>query len=138
MPVNQDPRQDFNIQVVRRENFLRLFADFSSQILLTHGKPPEEGLNNAFAAKVQIAKSAISSMKTGSRSIGDLVAAQVESLMGQPKGWLSQKHGDSAQDLSAVESVELSDFLELAKKTFLNADSKKRKLIRNLLLEMSH
>lgn len=69
----------------RRRNALALFQDFAERALAA-GAPPK-GLEQAFAAQMEISPSMWSQLKR-SRPIGDKLARQFEHHAGQPPGWL--------------------------------------------------
>ncbi|MBN9698678.1 MAG: hypothetical protein J0L85_23070, partial [Zoogloea sp.] len=73
--------------VTRRHNVLALFQEHAEQALAA-GAPPK-GLEQAFAATLQISPSMWSQIKSA-RPIGDKLARQIESLTGRPAGWLDE------------------------------------------------
>jgi hypothetical protein len=75
-----------NITVARRQNALALFQAFAEKALA--GGSPPKGLEQAFAASLQISPSLWSQIKS-SRPIGDKLSRQIESLAGRPSGWLA-------------------------------------------------
>jgi hypothetical protein len=68
-----------NITVARRQNALALFQAFAAKAL-DEGSPPK-GLEQAFAATLQISPSLWSQIKSA-RPIGDKLARQIEHLAG--------------------------------------------------------
>jgi len=113
-----------NITVTRRLNALALFQDYAEKALAA-GMPPK-GLEQAFAAKVQISPSMWSQIKS-SRPIGDKLARQIEKLRSRPAGWL-----DEAREAAAPTSAEAA-FLELALATWRQSNSAGRKALREHL-----
>jgi hypothetical protein len=81
-----------NITVARRQNAVALFQDYAEKAL-AQGSPPK-GLEQAFAAALQISPSMWSQIKT-SRPIGDKLARQIEQLRGKPAGWLDDVRSDT-------------------------------------------
>ena len=77
----------------RRANALALFQAHAERALAA-GAPPK-GLEQAFAAALQISPSMWSQIKS-SRPIGDKLARQIERHCGRPKGWLDEAHATDA------------------------------------------
>jgi hypothetical protein len=75
----------------RRANALALFQSHAERALAA-GAPPK-GLEQAFAASLQISPSMWSQIKS-SRPIGDKLARQIERHCNKPKGWLDATHAD--------------------------------------------
>lgn len=82
-----------NITLTRRQNVLALFQDHVEQAVAA-GAPPK-GLEQAFAATLQISPSMWSQIKS-SRPIGDKLARQIEVLCGKPVNWLDEPRKSSA------------------------------------------
>jgi hypothetical protein len=81
------PKKIQNITLTRRENALALFQSYAAQ-MLSSGTPPK-GLEQAFAAMIQISPSMWSQIKS-SRPIGDKLARQIEKHCKMPSGWLDE------------------------------------------------
>ncbi len=113
-----------NITLTRRQNVLSLFQDYAEKALAS-GAPPK-GLEQSFAATLQISPSMWSQIKS-SRPIGDKLARQMESACSQPSGWLDELHKESAP--SAAEAA----FLELALAAWRATNSSGRKSLREHL-----
>ena len=113
-----------NITVTRRLNALALFQDYAEKALAA-GAPPK-GLEQAFAAKVQISPSMWSQIKS-SRPIGDKLAKQFENLCGRPAGWL-----DEARQAAAPTAAEAA-FLELALAAWRASNGAGRRALRKYL-----
>jgi hypothetical protein len=94
-----------NITLTRRQNVLALFQDHVEQAVAA-GAPPK-GLEQAFAATLQISPSMWSQIKS-SRPIGDKLARQIEALCSKPVNWLDEPRKSSAP--TPAENT----FLELA------------------------
>jgi hypothetical protein len=110
--------------VARRQNALALFQDYAEKALVA-GMPPK-GLEQAFAATLQISPSMWSQIKS-SRPIGDKLARQIEALCGKPVGWL-----DTAQLAAGQTAAEVA-FLELALFAYRATNSAGRKALREQL-----
>jgi len=108
-----------NPTVIRRRNALGLFQQFAESQMRA-GVPPK-GMEQAFAAQLQISPSMWSQIKA-SRPIGDKLARQIEVACKQPGGWLDEER--EPQGLSPAEQ----QFLDLALKAWraTNADGRKR------------
>lgn len=120
------------IQLVRRENFLALYADFLRRQQQLDPEASVSGLSKAFAEKVQIAGSSFSSIKSGARSIGDKVARQIEANLKLKQGALdSPLTGPST--LEPTGEGDVATFLAKAKKTYLKVSPEKRKLLLGLI-----
>lgn len=82
-----------NITLTRRKNALTLFQAYAEKAMA--GGMPPKGLEQSFAAAVQISPSMWSQIKA-SRPIGDKLARQLESLCGRPADWLDQARDDAS------------------------------------------
>lgn len=113
-----------NITVARRQNALALFQDYAEKAL-AKGAPPK-GLEQAFAATLQISPSMWSQIKS-SRPIGDKLARQIEAKTGRPAGWLDAQRKDASP--TPAETA----FLELALAAWRATNSAGRKALREHL-----
>ncbi len=82
-----------NITLTRRQNALALFQDYAERALAA-GAPPK-GLEQSFAATLQISPSMWSQIKA-SRPVGDKLARQIETLCGKGAGWLDEPRTSAA------------------------------------------
>ena len=82
-----------NITQVRRQNALALFQAYAEKALASNAAP--KGLEQAFAAELQISPSMWSQIKSA-RPIGDKLARQIEQLRGKPVGWLDEERAEPA------------------------------------------
>lgn len=92
-----------NITLNRRQNALQLFQEFAEHAMAA-GAPPK-GLEQAFAAKLQISPSMWSQIKS-SRPIGDKLARQIEAHCGKTEGWLNEARvteGPTAAELAFLD-----------------------------------
>ena len=105
-PVHTVP----NTTLIRRQNALALFQQFAASAF-TEGASPK-GLEQSFAAKVQISPSMWSQIKSA-RPVGDKLARQLETHCAKPAGWLDQVQGDSLVPDPAEER-----FVELARRAW--------------------
>ncbi len=110
-----------NITVARRQNALALFQDYAEKAL-AQGSPPK-GLEQAFAATLQISPSMWSQIKS-SRPIGDKLARQIEHLQGKPAGWL-----DEAREVATPSTAETA-LMDLALAAWRATNSAGRKALR--------
>ncbi len=110
-----------HITLIRRHNTLALFQAYAEREVVA-GTPPK-GMEQAFAATLQISPSMWSQIKA-SRPIGDKLARQIESLSRKPLGWL-----DEAQTSAAPTPAEVA-FLALALAAFRATNSSGRKALR--------
>jgi hypothetical protein len=113
-----------NITVARRQNALALFQDYAEKAL-AKGAPPK-GLEQAFAATLQISPSMWSQIKS-SRPIGDKLARQIDAMTGRPAGWLDAERQDSSP--TPVETA----FLELALAAYRATNAQGRRALRAYL-----
>jgi hypothetical protein len=111
--------------VTRRRNALALFQEFLSAAV-TEGAPPK-GLEQSFAAAMQISPSMWSQIKSA-RPIGDKLARQLEHRAGKPPGWLDQSRGAAAGPDPAEER-----FVELARAAWREQDAKGKRDLARLL-----
>lgn len=115
-----------NATVVRRNRLLVLLQSFVQEQAAI-GMPPK-GLEQAFAAKLQISPSLLSQIKK-SRPIGDKLARQVETACGKPAQWLD---ACDEQSPAPVPSPAEELFVELARAAWRQANAKgKRDLMKN-------
>lgn len=110
-----------NPTITRRQNVLALFQAFAEQQLAA-GAPPK-GLEQAFAATLQISPSMWSQIKSA-RPIGDKLARQIEALTGQPVGWLDEARASGPP--SAAEQA----FLVLALAAWRTSNAAGRRQLR--------
>lgn len=109
----------------RRRNLAHLHKEYMQARLAAGAQP--KGLEQAFAAQLQISASMLSQIKS-SRPIGDKLARQVETHTGRAPGWLDAEHEEAA---AADEREEA--FLEAARQAWRNANAKgKRDLLRDM------
>lgn len=111
--------------VIRRRNALALFQEFMSAAV-TEGAPPK-GLEQSFAAAMQISPSMWSQIKS-SRPIGDKLARQLEHRGGKPAGWLDEVHG-----IAPVPNPAEERFLELARAAWRARNAKGKRELARLL-----
>ena len=110
-----------NITIARRRNALALFQEYAERELA--GGTPPKGLEQAFAARLQVSPSMWSQVKS-SRPIGDKLARQIEVHCAKPEGWL-----DEERDAAALSEVE-KKFLDLALRVWRATNSVGRKELR--------
>jgi hypothetical protein len=96
-----------NITLTRRQNALALFQAYAEKAM-AQGTPPK-GLEQAFAASLQISPSMWSQIKS-SRPIGDKLARQIEQQQGKPKAWLDEVR--SSEALTVAEQSFLAQALQ--------------------------
>ena len=113
-----------SITVARRQNALALFQSFAGKALA--GGSPPKGLEQAFAASLQISPSLWSQIKSA-RPIGDKLARQIEHLGGRPRGWL-----DEARDRGGPSPAEKA-FMDLALAAWRASSRGERKALRERL-----
>lgn len=113
-----------NVTLVRRQNVVVLFQEYAEKAL-SQGHPPK-GLEQAFAATLQISPSMWSQIKS-SRPIGDKLARQIEAAAARPAGWL-----DEARKPLAPSAAELA-FLELALSAYRAVNASGRRALRQQL-----
>jgi hypothetical protein len=117
-----------NITVARRQNALALFQEFAEQSLAAGASP--KGLEQAFAAKLQISPSMWSQIKA-SRPIGDRLARQIEHACARPAHWL-----DAARKEAAPSAAELA-FADLALRAWRASDAAGRKALREQMRRLA-
>jgi hypothetical protein len=110
-----------NTTVTRRLNALALFQAYAESAL-ARGAPPK-GLEQAFAAALEISPSMWSQIKS-SRPIGDKLARQIEQHQGKPVGWLDEAR-ESTQPTAAEKAL-----MELALAAWRSTNSAGRKALR--------
>jgi hypothetical protein len=105
----------------RRVNTLALFQSHAERAVA--GGAPPKGLEQAFAAALEISPSMWSQIKS-SRPIGDKLARQIERHCGKPLGWLDQTRGSDAPTPGE------RAFLELALAAHRASDAAGRRALR--------
>jgi hypothetical protein len=115
-----------NITLTRRRNALALFQEYAERELAS-GTPPK-GLEQAFAARLQVSPSMWSQIKS-SRPIGDKLARQIETHCAKKEGWL-----DEERETAALSDAEKS-FLDLALRAWRNTNAAGRRELRARLQE---
>ena len=114
--------------VSRRRNVLALFQAYAEGAVAKGTAP--KGLEQAFAAQVEISPSMWSQIKS-SRPIGDKLARQIEQHCGKPAGWLDEQR--EAAGLTPGEQ----QFLALALKAWRATNSDGRKKLRAHLKDVA-
>jgi hypothetical protein len=123
-----------NEHLTRRNNLLNLYVEFRAAQATANPTEPGRGTDVLFAEKLQIAKTTLSTMKSGSRPIGNKMARQFEALCSKPVGWMDKDHSP----LGAVQAgVEIDVFLQLARTKFENATSEERGALMALVSKRS-
>jgi hypothetical protein len=111
--------------LVRRANVTLLFKEYAEK-QMAQGVPPK-GIEQAFAASLEISPSLWSQIKS-SRPLGDKLARQIEAHAKRPVRWLDQQH-----DLVMQPSAAEERFIALARQTWRQANSRdKKQLIHHL------
>jgi hypothetical protein len=116
-----------NLTLVRRRNALVLFQQFA-EAQLAEGAPPK-GLEQSFAAQVEISPSMWSQLKSA-RPIGDKLARQLEHHCGKPAGWL-----DEEREAAAVPDVAEERFVALARQVWRSTNAHGRRELTRWLRE---
>ncbi|MDQ6684479.1 MAG: hypothetical protein M3Z16_05065 [Pseudomonadota bacterium] len=117
-----------NLTLTRRHNATALFQSYAEQALSAGVAP--KGLEQSFAARVQISPSMWSQIKS-SRPIGDKLARQIERHCSQPLGWLDEER--AADSVSAVEQ----QFLALALVAWRSTNGAGRKALNSGLRQIA-
>jgi hypothetical protein len=94
-----------NTTVIRRQSVLSLFQEYAAAKIAAG--EPAKGIEQAFAAELEISPSMWSQIKS-SRSISDKLARQIESHMRRPTGWLDEQHGLEGPDPAEERFIELA------------------------------
>ena len=110
-----------NTTITRRQNALALFQAFAEKAVAAGASP--KGLEQAFAAKLEISPSMWSQIKS-SRPIGDKLARQIEQHQSKPVGWLDEAREDRSP--TAAEKA----LMELALAAWRSTNSAGRKALR--------
>lgn len=114
------------ITVIRRTNVLALHRLFLEKEIAA-GKPAK-GLDQAFAASLEISPSMWSQIKS-SRPIGDTLARQIERHAQVDSGWLDTEHATQHPDPGEER------FLALAREAWRRANAKGKRDMRLWLAE---
>lgn len=118
-----------NIPRTRRNNLLLLIREFT-EAEHAAGRSPL-GLMGRCADSLGLSAGGLSQFKgeeggASYRNIGDAVAAQLESRMGKPKGWMDLDHGGDT-----INPAEIA-FLEKARDAWRSTDAKGRRHLAQL------
>jgi|GEM_PF-719913 len=117
-----------NINRTRRNNLLVIIREFSERELAAGESPV--GMLGRLAKELGLSAGGLSQFKgdaQGSgRNIGDAAAAQIESRLGKPKGWMDEDHGGDA--FNPAENA----FIELARAAWRTTDAKGRRHLMQL------
>lgn len=114
------------LTVIRRTNVLALHRLFLEKEIAA-GKPAK-GLDQAFAASLEISPSMWSQIKS-SRPIGDTLARQIERHARVDSGWLDAQHATQHPDPAEER------FLALAREAWRRANAKGKRDMRLWLAE---
>jgi hypothetical protein len=110
--------------VTRRQNVLALFQEYAAAQIAAG--EPAKGMEQAFAAQLEISPSMWSQIKA-SRPISDKLARQIESHTRKPVGWLDEQHGPQQPDAAE------DRFVEAARAAWRAANAQgKRELMRQM------
>ena len=115
-----------NTTLTRRANLILLLQQFLRE-RIAQGEPPK-GLEQAFAARLEISPSMLSQIKSA-RPIGDKLARQIEAHSGQALGWLDEPHADA----HAVPDAAEERFVALARAAWAQANARQRRELRRSL-----
>jgi hypothetical protein len=94
-----------SLTVIRRNNVLALFQTYAAAQLAAG--VPAKGMEQAFAAQLQISPSMWSQIKS-SRPISDKLARQIENHTKQPAHWLDEPRDAAGPDAAEERFVELA------------------------------
>ncbi len=109
-----------NTSVVRRANLLFLLQGYAENYVANG--TTTTGIDQSFAAHIQVSPSMLSQMKSG-RPISDKLAKQIESACKRPANWLSEQHTD--QKPSSGEAA----FMTLAREAWRTQDAKGKRTL---------
>jgi len=110
--------------VTRRQNVLALFQEYAAAQIAAG--EPAKGMEQAFAAQLEISPSMWSQIKSN-RPISDKLARQIESHTHKPAGWLDAQHGPQQSDAAE------DRFVEAARAAWRAANAQgKRELMRHM------
>jgi hypothetical protein len=117
-----------NINRTRRNNLLIIIREYSERELAAGESPV--GMLGRLAKELGLSAGGLSQFKgdaNGSgRNIGDAAAAQIESRLGKPKGWMDEDHGGDA--FNPAENA----FIEMARAAWRSTDAKGRRQLMQL------
>jgi hypothetical protein len=116
-----------SITTIRRANVIVLYQEFL-QGRVAAGDPPK-GLDQAFAATLEISPSMWSQIKS-SRPIGDKLARQIERHAAKEAGWLDVQHEEHA----LADAVE-ERFVDAARLAWRRANAKEKRELMKLVGE---
>jgi hypothetical protein len=114
-----------NITVTRRNNAIALFQAYAAEKIAAG--EPAKGLEQAFAAQLEISPSMWSQVKA-SRPISDKLARQIESHTLKPPGWLDEPQGPVSQPDAAEER-----FVELARRAWRASNAAAKRELAKLM-----
>ncbi|WP_234265080.1 hypothetical protein [Hydrogenophaga sp. NFH-34] len=123
--MNNTQAQIEHDTTVTRRARLHVLLQEHVQSQVAQGVPPK-GLEQAFAAVLQVSPSLLSQIKK-SRPIGDKLARQIEAACHVPIGWLDQPVKDAGP--SDAEEA----FVELARQAWRKANASEKRELRRFL-----
>jgi hypothetical protein len=109
---------------IRRNNLHELLTAFAQQQLAAG--QATKGIEQAFAAHLQISPSMLSQIKRN-RNISDALAKQIERLTGKTDGWLSQQHPLAGHNGPPQEVISEEAVINLVREKWRSADDEQRK-----------
>lgn len=126
-----------DIHLIRRQNLLKLYAEFVAQSQREDPSISASGLDRAFALKLQTANTSLSSMKKGSRQIGSKLAQQFAVACQRPVNWLDEDHSEEGEPATDEES-DLQRFVKLATRAYKRCDTQGRQDLVQTLRKCLH
>lgn len=119
-----------NTTVTRRTKLALLLQRFLAERIAEGA--PAKGLEQAFAAQLQISPSMLSQIKS-SRPIGDKLARQIEALSGEAAGWLD----DEQPEARTLPDPAEERFVALARAAWARANARQRRELRRWLTDFA-
>ncbi len=116
-----------NITVLRRTNAIALYQAFLKTRI--HAGEAPKGLDQAFAASVEISPSMWSQIKSA-RPISDKLARQIEHHACQSVGWLDTEHVPDGDDRTSPAETH---FLKTARIAWTQANAREKRALIKLL-----
>jgi hypothetical protein len=117
-----------DINRTRRNNLLIIIREYSERELAAGESPV--GMLGRLAKELGLSAGGLSQFKgdaKGSgRNIGDAAAAQIESRLGKPRGWMDEDHGGDA--FNPAENA----FIDMARTAWRATDAKGRRHLMQL------
>jgi hypothetical protein len=127
-PISAASNEESTVTTNRRLNLLSMLKEFTESHIANDGSA--KGVEELFAVHLQLSPSRLSQIK-GSRTIGDKLARQIETISRQPVGWLDEHHPEQ------LPSPGEAAFLALAREIWHKQNARGKRTLTHLIRNFS-